>query len=116
MKGGIDLIRQLSQLCEALLTVQMDEQDRQNIFEHIQICVHNLKSFLEAAGAVLKIGLSLKTNNFRKFSLPKSVKCSVEDTFTHKKVSKPNSVLHLDKLHSAYDVHLTLFLNFKRTF
>ena len=45
----IDLIRQLSQLCEALLTVQMDEQDRQNIFEHIQICVHNLKSFLEEA-------------------------------------------------------------------
>jgi len=45
----IDLIRQLSQLCEALLTVQMDEQDRQNIFEHIQICVHNLKLFLEEA-------------------------------------------------------------------
>ena len=45
----INLIRQLSQLCEALLTVQMDEQDRQNIFEHIQICVHNLKLFLEEA-------------------------------------------------------------------
>ena len=45
----INLIRQLSQLCEALLTVQMDEQDRQNIFEHIQICVRNLKSFLEEA-------------------------------------------------------------------
>jgi hypothetical protein len=45
----IDLIRQLSQLCEALLTVQMDEQDRQNIFEHIQICVRNLKLFLDEA-------------------------------------------------------------------
>jgi hypothetical protein len=27
----------------------MDEQDRQNIFEHIQICVRNLKIFLEEA-------------------------------------------------------------------
>ncbi len=26
-----------------------NEQDKQNIFEHIQICVHNLKSFLEEA-------------------------------------------------------------------
>ena len=43
----INLIRELTKLCEALLTVQMDEQDRQNIFEHIHICVHNLKTFLE---------------------------------------------------------------------
>ena len=43
----INLIRELTKLCEALLTIQMDEQDRQNIFEHIHICVHNLRTFLE---------------------------------------------------------------------
>ena len=43
----INLIRELTKLCEALLTVQMDEQDRQNIFERIHICVHNLRTFLE---------------------------------------------------------------------
>jgi hypothetical protein len=43
----INLIRELTKLCEALLTVQMDEQDRQNIFECIHICVHNLRTLLE---------------------------------------------------------------------
>jgi len=33
--------------------------------------------FLEAAGAVLKIGLSLKSSTIGKFSFPKSVKRSV---------------------------------------
>ncbi len=37
----------------------------------------NQAVFLEAAGAVLKIGLSLKPNNIGIFSLPKSVKHSV---------------------------------------
>ncbi len=43
----INLIRELTKLCEALLTIQMDEQDRQNIFEHIHICVCNSLTFLE---------------------------------------------------------------------
>ena len=43
----IDLIRQLSQLCEALLMVQMDEQDRQNIFDDKQVSDGNLELFVD---------------------------------------------------------------------
>ncbi len=49
------------------------------IFELI-LTLLNWRSFLESAGVVLKIGWNLKPNHHWKFSLPRSVKCSVVKT------------------------------------
>ena len=42
----IQLINQLTQSCAALLIIDMDEQDRQIIFEHIQEVVNRLQILL----------------------------------------------------------------------
>ncbi len=41
-----ELVAQLIRACTALLIVEMNEEDRQNIFEHIQIVVHRITVFL----------------------------------------------------------------------
>jgi len=54
----------------------LDSQNKLLIFELI-LTTFIPSIILEAAGAVLKIGMSRKPNHHRKFSLPKTVKRSV---------------------------------------
>jgi len=42
----INLIRELTQLHQALLRNQMDDSERQNIFGPIQICANCLQTFV----------------------------------------------------------------------
>ena len=42
----IQLINQLTQSCAALLIIDMDEQDRQIIFEHIQEVINRIRTLL----------------------------------------------------------------------
>jgi hypothetical protein len=41
-----EIVAQLIRACTALLIVEMNEEDRQNIFDHIQIVVHRITVFL----------------------------------------------------------------------
>ncbi len=41
-----DIVAQLIRACTALLIVEMNEEDRQNIFEHIRIVVNRITIFL----------------------------------------------------------------------
>jgi hypothetical protein len=41
-----EIVAQLIRACTALLIVEMNEEDRQNIFEHIRIVVHRITVFL----------------------------------------------------------------------